>query len=399
MAGPMSASTRGGLTPFVILYAALYAGFGMVSPFLPILLEKRGLQADQIGLTLALATAVRLVSGPVSGRVADAHNALRTVFACFAAAAAATGLGYLLAAGFVNTLIVSVLYAAMLAPLTTTADALALGAAAGGGKRRFEYGWVRGAGSAAFIVGSIVAGRVIVAISLDAIIWGGSAFLLAAAVGTIGLSTPHKSAGASLARVSAWSLLQLQEFRLLLAIAALVLGSHAMHDSFAMIRWQAAGIAPPSASLLWSESVGAEVLVFLVIGPRLLHRIGSTAAMAIAAVAGALRWSTFAMTANVAAMATVEPLHGLSFALLHLACMQVIGRIVPGSLAATAQAIYGTLAVGAVTSVLTLASGTLYGGFGAAAFWVMAALCVVALPFIFRLRSVSARRDQSRGSS
>jgi PPP family 3-phenylpropionic acid transporter len=391
----VSANVRGGLIPFIVLYAALYAGFGMVSPFLPTLLEKRGLQPDQIGLVLALSTAVRLISGPIAGRFADAHDALRTVLACFAIAAAVTGLGYLLATGFANTLLVSALYAAMLAPLTTTADALAIGTAADNGKRRFEYGWVRGAGSAAFIVGSIAAGRAIVAIDFDAILWGGSAFLLMAAAATMGLSAPQKSIAPRLARSSVWSLLRLQEFRLLLIIAALVLGSHAMHDSFAMIGWQAVGIAPPTASVLWSEAVGAEVLVFIVIGPRLLHWIGPTTAMALAAAAGAARWSAFAMTANVAVMAAVEPLHGLSFALLHLACMQVIGRTVPPSLAATAQAIYGTLAIGAVTSVLTLTSGTLYGRFGNAGFWVMVALCTLALPFILRLRSVLARLDQS----
>jgi hypothetical protein len=41
-------------------------------------------------------------------------------------------------------------------------------------------------------------------------------------------------------------LLRLREFRLVLTIAALVLGSHALHDSFAMIRWKAAGISPPT---------------------------------------------------------------------------------------------------------------------------------------------------------
>jgi MFS transporter, PPP family, 3-phenylpropionic acid transporter len=306
-------------------------------------------------------------------------------------AAAVAGLGYLEVSGFVNTLFVSVLYAAMLAPLTTTADALAIGAATSdNAKSRFEYGWVRGAGSAAFIVGSILAGSAIAAFGLDFILWGGSAFLLVAASATMGLSALRKSTALSPARMSVWGLLRLQEFRLLLIIAALVLGSHAMHDAFAMIRWQAAGIAPPSASVLWSESVGAEVLVFIVVGPRLLHRIGPTTAMALAAAAGVARWSTFAVTANVAAMAAVEPLHGLSFALLHLACMRVIGRIVPPGLAATAQAIYGTLAIGAVTSALTLASGLLYGRLGAEGFWAMAALCIIAFPFIFRLRSVAS---------
>jgi MFS_1 like family len=63
-------------------------------------------------------------------------------------------------------------------------------------------------------------------------------------------------------------------------------------------------------------------------------------------------------------MALAEPLHGLSFALLHLACMRLIGRLVPANLAATAQAIYGTVAIGATTAMVTLLSGTLYGRFG-----------------------------------
>ena len=43
--------------------------------------------------------------------------------------------------------------------------------------------------------------------------------------------------------------------------AALVLGSHAMYDSFAVIRWSEAGISPATIGMLWSESVTGEVLV------------------------------------------------------------------------------------------------------------------------------------------
>jgi PPP family 3-phenylpropionic acid transporter len=52
-------------------------------------------------------------------------------------------------------------------------------------------------------------------------------------------------------------------------IAALVHGSHAMYDSLAVIRWTDVGIAPATTAILWSESVAAEVLVFLFLGPRL----------------------------------------------------------------------------------------------------------------------------------
>jgi PPP family 3-phenylpropionic acid transporter len=180
--------------------------------------------------------------------------------------------------------------------------------------------------------------------------------------------------------------LRIREFRLVIIIAALVLGSHAMHDSFAMIRWQAAGISPPTASVLWSESVAAEVVVFVLIGPWLLDRLGPSHAMALAAAAGAVRWSVMAATADAAAMALIEPLHGLSFALLHLACMRLLGKMVPPGLAATAQAIYGTLGIGTMTVLLTATSGLLYGRFGPHGFWAMAALCLCAMPFITRIK-------------
>jgi MFS transporter, PPP family, 3-phenylpropionic acid transporter len=392
---------RGGLLAFILLYTTLYAGFGVVSPFLPTLLLARGLQPDEIGLVLALSTAVRLVSGPLAGRFADLFHALRGVFSGFAVAAALTAFGYLPAHAFWSVLAVSVIYAAMLAPLTTNADALALGAvgASVGADRRFEYGWVRGAGSAAFIVGSMLAGQAIVATDLDVIIWGGSAFLVAAAAAAMALpaSRPIARAPTGAGDGSSFrALLGLRKFRLLIIIAALVLGSHAMHDSFAMIRWKEAGISPPTASVLWSESVAAEVVVFVVIGPRLLNRIGPSWAMMLAALAGTVRWSVMALTADLTAMALIEPLHGLSFALLHLACMRLLGQMVPPGLAATAQAIYGTVAIGAMTALLTLASGTLYGRFGAGGFWAMAALCLCATPFILQMGVLLSERGENR---
>jgi MFS transporter, PPP family, 3-phenylpropionic acid transporter len=242
-------------------------------------------------------------------------------------------------------------------------------------------------GSAAFIVGLVLAGYVIAAFGFDPMIWGGSAFLVAAAGSAIIVSAPRTSASRSNAvRSTLGRLLRIPQFGLVLVIASPVLGVHAMHDAFAVIRWQAADITPPTASLLWSESVAAEVLVFVLFGPWLLNRIGASIAMAIAAVSGALRWAVFAVTANVAAMALVEPLHGLSFALLHLTCMRLLRDLVPPTFIATALAIYGTLAIGAMTSLITLASGVLYSQFGAAGFWVVAALSISAIPFIVMLK-------------
>jgi PPP family 3-phenylpropionic acid transporter len=168
-------------------------------------------------------------------------------------------------------------------------------------------------------------------------------------------------------------------------VSALVLGSHAMHDAFAVIRWSAAGVSPATASVLWSESVAAEVLVFFLIGPPLVERLGPAGVMALAASAGALRWTVVAVTAAPVALALVQPLHGLTFAALHLACMRLIVTLVPPTLAATAQALYA-LGAALTVALLTLASGWLYAGLAGPGFLGMALLCAAALPLIPGLR-------------
>jgi len=75
----------------------------------------------------------------------------------------------------------------------------------------------------------------------------------------------------------------------------------------------------------------------------------------LAALAGIIRWVTMAETTWVVALAAVEPLHG-------------------------------TVGIGVPTALLTLASGQLYGRFGAHGFLVMAAFCGAALPVTRMLR-------------
>lgn len=159
-----------------------------------------------------------------------------------------------------------------------------------------------------------------------------------------------------------------------------------MHDAFAVIRWSGAGIGAPTASALWSLAVIAEVAVFFVIGPPLIERLSPRGAITLAAAAGMLRWAVMAQSTSLGALALVQPLHGFTFALLHLACMRIIARVVPPGLEGTAQAFYATVGIGAATAALTFLSGILYERWGAAGFWAMAALCAAALPLAMRLR-------------
>ena len=166
----------------------------------------------------------------------------------------------------------------------------------------------------------------------------------------------------------------------------MIQGSHALHDGFVVLHWRSVGIGDGTIGVLWSESVAAEVVVFLFLGRWLLNRLGPAGASVLAAAGGVVRWVVLAETTGARASALVEPLHGLTFALQHLACMRLIAAVVPPRLAAAAQAFYGTVAVGVASALLTLGSGPLYARFGAEGFWVMAGLCVAAVPMAWGLR-------------
>ena len=375
------------LPRFITLYALMYGAFGVSSPFMPAFFERRGLTPEQLGILFGAGTAIRLISGPMCGRLADFMGSLRGMFAVCASLAAAVALGLLGATTFPALLAISLLHAAALAPITSLGDALALNAGAGSGSpagTRFEYGWVRGTGSGAFILGTLLSGQIVGGWGLDAILVLHAVQLVLTVIAVLLLPAP-----APMSRVEEATeppgihgmlgLLRLAAYRRVVLESALELGSHALHDTFAVIRWSGAGISPAMVSVLWSESVAAEVVVFFLLGPSLVTRLGAHGVMALAATAGLLRWVVVASTTAVTALAIVQPLHGLTFAALHLACMRVISATVPSGLAATAQAMYA-LGAGAATALLTGASGVLYARLGAGAFLGMALLCILAMP-------------------
>lgn len=377
----------GVLTRFLVFYGVLFTAFGVASPFLPGLLQEHGLDASDLGIVLAAGAAIRLGAGPFGGALADRTGRAPLVLAGFAACSAAVALFYIPARGLWLLAAVSVAHAAVLAPLTPVSDALALGAE---GRGSFRYGWVRGAASATFVAGTLLSGFAVDRLGLGVILWLNAGLLAVAAAAALALPRGDgRVRDPTAANESMASLLRVPGFVRLMLVVALIGGSHAMHDGFEVIRWRSAGLSGTATSVLWASSVLAEVFVFTLAGPWLLDRIGPGRALALAAGAGIVRWVAAAWTAAFPVMIAVEPLHGLTFALMHLACVSLIAATVPAGLGARAQAFYSTVALGVTGALVTLASGPLYQHFGALAFLAMAALCALALPVALGLLSAT----------
>ena len=226
------------LPTFLAVYGLLYAAFGVQSPFLPALLSGRGLHAEEIGIVLAASTAIRVLAGPAVGHMADRQRRHTLTLCACSLVAAVAGLGYVTVRGFSGLLLVALVQAAMLAPIVPLSDALATTAARRsetGEGTPFQYGWLRAAGSAAFIVGTMLSGWRASGTGLASIVWfsgtllgiGGAAALLLPKIPSAPTLSNHLSGSTT----RDWaSLLQIPAFRLLLIIAALVEGSHALHE-------------------------------------------------------------------------------------------------------------------------------------------------------------------------
>jgi len=366
----------------IVLFTLLYASFGALSPFLPPLLQSRGLPPEAIGAVIGAGVIVRMAVTPALGRAADGRHAVCRALAGACLCSALVAALYAVPFAGAALIALALAQAAALAPTAPFADACAVSAAARGG---FSYGRIRGFGSAAFILGSLGAGALAERLGAAAPALAQAALIALAALAALRAPEPAQSGGAATPTLRWSDLFVNRAFLGAVTIAALALGSHALHDGFAMIYWAKAGISPSIAGALWSESVASEVLVFYLAGPWLLQSFGERGAFALAICAAVLRWSVMATTAAVSVMAFTEPLHGLSFALLHLAAMAVIARTVPPALAASAQSVYSAIGVGAAAAGISFASGFLFSQFGAASFWFMAALAALALPIVLAL--------------
>jgi PPP family 3-phenylpropionic acid transporter len=365
---------------FALLFAAQFAAVGVLMPFLPAVLAGQGLTPTQIATVLAAASAVRLLAAPAIGRGADGIGDPRNVLLLAAALATLTVTGFALGQGFVALLLVAMLHSMVNAPVVPLSDALALAASRRIG---FDYGRVRSAGSASFILAAVIAGLAVQAAGPVAVIWIASGCLALTALAARGLP-PLPTGGGGRAGFAAP--FAEPAFRRLLPLSALIQGSHALYYGFGTLHWQAAGLSPSVIGLLWAEGVVAEVALFLW-GKPLVERLGAAGMAALAAAAGLLRWAVLAETSWLPALAGAQLLHALSFGAMHLGAMRVLGGMPPGQ-AATAQTLHASLGVGLASGLLTFAAGPLYARYGGAGFWAMAGLCALALPLAWRLRAV-----------
>nr|WP_294525876.1 MFS transporter [uncultured Rhodopila sp.] len=340
-----------------------------INAFMPLWFADAGLSPAAIGQVLGAAALFRVLAGPGWGTVADHIGRRRPVLVVAAMVASGLGLSFVLASGFLPLLLIAAgqgLAASAIGPL---ADSLALALA---GERRLEYGPVRAAGSATFMIATAVAGWLLSRAGSWLVPWLQAAGYGAAAV--LGVFLPEASALPAPPRAFAGlRLLRNPAFLLAIGCTALIQGAHAAYYGFAALFWRSQGISDTVIGLLIAEGIIAEILLFTR-GGRLVDRLGPAGLTACAAAMSVVRWTVTAFGPPLPVLVVVQILHAATFAMQHLSAMLVLSRFVPAERAATGQALHSALGYGAPSGLMMVLSGWLYARYGGLVFLAMAAV-------------------------
>ena len=370
-----------------LFYAALFVALGVQLPFLPVWLAAKGLDADMIGIVLAIPMIVRVFAIPITTRGADRHDALRLAIV-LAAAGAVVGYGAVgLAQGAVAIAVAFIFASVFYTPIMPLADAYAL---RGLGRLGRAYGPVRMWGSAAFIVGSFGAGLLLDITAAVDLIWliVAAAAITAAAACTLKPLAAHPGSAADAGLSSASGVWRDPAFLAVAAAASLIQASHAVYYGFSALDWRAAGLDGTAIAALWALGVAAEIVLFAVSG-RL--PIAPTTLLMVGAAGAVIRWGAMAFDPPAILLPPLQCLHALSFGASHLGALGFIARTIPPKLGATAQG-YLAVALGLVMAASMALAGVLYARWGSLAYGAMAVLAVAG-----GVCALAARRLASRG--
>ena len=350
-----------------LFYGTLFGLVGTHLPFFPVWLRAIGIDAAWIGIIIAIPAVTRFTILPFVTALAERRHALRGALVL---TAIATALGFALVGSQRQPLLVFLAYVATCAlwtPMLPLTDAYAL---RGVVRYGLNYGPLRLAGSAAFVVGALACGLLADIISAEKLIWVIVAVAVLGAVASLVLQNLDRPAAGPVGPHGGTALLRDAGFLAIIVASALIQGSHAAYYTFASINWQAHGLGGLTIAGLWVLGVLAEIVVFAV-SPRLT--LQPAIMVAISALCAVLRWLVTAQEPQLAVLALVQLAHGVTYGLTQVGTMGLLVRHVPVHVMARGQGYFAACS-GIVSSSASIASGAVYAHYGQGVYYLMAAM-------------------------
>lgn len=373
MRGPRPSS----VVRVAVAYFLQFMGTGITLPFLPAYLGSLGLSGTQVGSLLALTPLVSLVAPPFWGRLADRTGRPGRVFSLLCIGAAATFSMLLVAREYVALVPIFVCYALFASSTSTVLDAIALHRA-----QAENIGWARLRlfGSVGFVLSSSAFGAFIGRMDLRTVI---VAFAIMVCGGVWSLLLRDEEGAPP--RAGVHRLPRDRDLALVLASASLHwIASAPFHGMFAL-HVEKLGLGTWVVGASVAIGVVAEVVLMWTY-PRIADRIAPRHLLAVAYVAGVVRWSILGVTTSSVVIVASSVLHGLTFGAFFVGAVNAVARRVPNELRASGQAMLVAVVFGVGGLIGYLGAGAAFDALGQRVFFAAALLDLVPLALIARVR-------------
>jgi MFS transporter, PPP family, 3-phenylpropionic acid transporter len=352
--------------PLSIFWFLSFSGFGIFYPFLALYLhENAQLDGAQTGLVMAMPPLIGIIAQPLWGYAADRTGARLSMLALVTAGTAIGFAALAAAVGFVAILMLTALLAIFLSAIVPLAMSVTFAALRGQGPHAF--GLVRVWGTIGYLLS--VAGYPWVLhrfapATADGFEPGLPSMFVAAAACTAlaAVSVRWLPAGEAVtvrAMPGQWRVLMHE--RALVRLLLFTLGGYIFLQgpmSLFPIYVRAHGGGVDTVGHMWVVMLLLEMPLIALSGTG-LQRLGARGLLAIGVLAGGVRWTTCALTDDLALIYVAQLLHGAVVTGLLLGGPMYLEQVVPDRLRSTAQGILAMVSVGVGGIISNAATGWL----------------------------------------
>ncbi|MGD8112564.1 3-phenylpropionate MFS transporter [Vibrio sp. TRT 17S01] len=358
-------------------FLGFFFSYGVYLPFWALWFEDQGVSATDIGVLIGIGFATRCVANMlITPRIHKVEHLMPALRWFSLASLIFIAFHFFTGGSFWLMALATILYNLCVGPIVPLSDSMANYYSR---LKMLDYGRTRLWGSVAFIAGSTVVGFMVAKYGTDMIIYtalAGVAFSILASLRNTN-PMPKSAAEGNVERPKLSQLLREWPIVKFLILVALIQGSHAAYYSFSSIYWKEAGHSEDIIGYLWSLGVVSEVAIFA-LSKRLFGGWSMRALFVAASIGVIARWGLIASTTALPALVVIQLLHGVTFAMAHIAAIQYIQNSGERKIVAL-QSLYNAIPLGAFIALMTTLSGWGYEHYGSSVFWAMAAMGVIAL--------------------
>lgn len=322
-------------TALRIVYFLVFCCTGAWLPKLYDYCLHKGLSGTQSALILSITPIMMFVVQPLYGFLADKLGYKKTLLLS-TLLASISYLGYLHDGGFVWLIIVTIIMSLFYNTIQPVLDSMALQIAKSNPK--FSYGTLRFFGAAGFAFTTIITGQVIDAIDITVIFVVSSITMLLAFIFSFFLSDEMHEKSAVSAYGNVWGVIKNRSLQFLLFCVFLVsLGATTIWNFYSMyLKGNGASDSLVGYGLSFQGLCELPLFYF---SARIILRLGLKTTLIITVLATAIRMTLYYFIKEPVATLPVELLHGFSWSLFWVVCVEYVNKLVDEHWLATGQSL------------------------------------------------------------